>query len=167
MRVIKFRGKCVNYHNWLYGFYYRDYYSDQDIIIAEPFSHKSVVESDTVGQFTGICDIDGKEIYEGDILESAERPDSYSFGFWEVEDKNSDYGFTGHCGKMKISGKPFRRVVKWHEERAAFCLFLPLTDMIAGTKPLKMFIKDDKMRVIGNIYDNPELLKEDDKNEGD
>jgi len=155
--VIKFRGKTEN-GDWTYGGYYSHYANL--LLFTDAGYAKEDVDPDTVGQFTGLFDVDGKEIFEGDILESAERPDRYSFGFWEVEDKNSDYGFTGHCGKMKISGKPFRRVVKWHEERAAFCLFLPLSDTIAGSRPLKMFVKDDKMRVIGNIHDNKELLKE-------
>ena len=164
MREIEFRGKASfgeEFGKWLYG----GITADRRFIATGHYFRE--VEPTTVGEFTGIKDVNGKEIFEGDILESAEKPDSFSFGFWEVEDKNSDYGFTGHCGKMKISGKPFRRVVKWHEERAAFCLFLPLTDMIAGSRPLKMFVEGDKMSVIGNIYDNPELLKEDDKNEGD
>ena len=161
-RIIKFRGKNEN-GDWIFGGVTTDKY----VIIEEYTTRFVPVKRKTVGQFTGLYDIDGKEIYEGDILESAERPDHYSFGFWEVADKDSDYGFTGHCGKMKISGKPFRRVVKWHKERAAFCLFLPLRDMIAGSRPLKMFVEGDKMRVIGNIFDNPELLKEDDKNERD
>lgn len=164
-RIIKFRGQDRD-KKWHFGDLH--HYWDGSVGIREiENKYGFVVQPDTVGQFTGLYDIDGKEIYEGDILESAERPDSYSFGFWEVEDKNSDYGFTGHCGKMKISGKPFRRVVKWHKERAAFCLFLPLTDMIAGSRPLKMFVEGDKMSVIGNIYDNPELLKEGDENERD
>lgn len=63
MRTIKFRGKsAVNKNKWLFG--YLSWYQDPD-----RFINGKLVDFETVGQFTGLHDIEGKEIYEGDIVE--------------------------------------------------------------------------------------------------
>lgn len=62
MRTIKFRGKSALNGKWLFG--YLSWYQDPD-----RFINGKLVDSETVGQFTGLYDIEGKEIYEGDIVE--------------------------------------------------------------------------------------------------
>ena len=134
MKTIKFRARRKN-GKWVVGNFinhFSTYFKTEErhsIFLPKPENDNGGywvedIDPETVGQFTGLYDCDGKEIYEGDILR---------FG-------NSQ---SGVCE------------VKWNEHIAAFCIRFYFKDEI-GSRPLGGGVE---FAIIGNIHDNPELLK--------
>ena len=135
MRKIKFRGKPRENRKWYYG----SLVYSEEINAAIYFQTGSglvkrmdwvYVMPETIGQFTGLYDCDGKEIYEGDILRFGNSPSCV-------------------CE------------VKWNKSIAAFCIRFYFESEI-GSMPLGEWVEYEKnIAIIGNIHDNPELLKGD------
>ncbi len=55
-------------------------------------------------------------------------------------------------------GKNYTALVKWNEEIGAWCMQLNYEPRL-GSRPLGEWLKEYRLEVFGNIYDNPELLK--------
>ena len=127
MREIEFRGKRVDNGEWVYGFlitasykaWIKDVYDKytNPRTITNKYADFRCVEiiPETVGQYTGLLDKNGKKIYEGDILQS-------------------DKGFVG---------KVYFEDAQWF-----------------GAKDYLGYAVEHGVEVIGNIYENSELLKE-------
>ena len=132
-RTIKFRGKNLYNNEWIFGDLIQ-YESGEMAIFSNKLSqygceatemfNRSKVIPETVGQFTGLLDKNGKEIYEGDILFMGN--DGYENIYNKVGIKDGCFGYIG-----EYSG-----------ELLPFCNYNVTEE------------------VVGNIYDNPYLTKE-------
>ena len=131
MREILFRGKRADNGEWVEGYYvninsdlhyiYTGYAeTDVDSIYPDCFA----VIPETVRQYTGLCDKNGKKIFEGDILR--ERYGEHMHEDFYMEYVKSSAGF--------------------------HAIYIP-------TRQIKFSFYYGAGEVIGNIHDNPELLK--------
>lgn len=125
LREIKFRGKFSDAHPWCFGYYYNncDYGVNQNFIVSpnheEGTGDHFIIDTKYLGQFTGLTDEDGKEIYEGDILAGGYEVVFFKSGFYGVRHRKDDkiVNSLGQCSSRK------------------------------------------NFKVIGNKYDNPDLLR--------
>lgn len=129
MREILFRGKSVLTGKWNEGFLVKtgDHFriSTQDDLIS--FG----VDPETVGQYTGMKDKNGKKIFEGDIVVYDNTP-------------YSAYGCRLTC---EIIFRKCQWQGKYAEFEGGYYYALSADDFFGA-----------KSEVIGNVYDNPELL---------
>ena len=146
MREILFRGKQVSDGEWIEGYVfpqvidggYAPLCITTEPICANDYSeilgNWAIVDSSTVGQYTGLTDKNGKKIFEGDILKII---DKYQSPF---DDDTNEY--------TDITTD----VVHFDDEGLCFSYgkspFLCVVDNVTA-----------EYEVIGNIHDNPEMLE--------
>ena len=145
MRTIKFKGKSIDSSKWIEGYYYEE--CDIYTYITKDRQKKSMlngnesvlVHPDTVCQFTGLLDKNGKEIYEGDVL----RSDTYPYSCTEIKERDNYYG-----------------VIYWNCKDAAFNIMCiknikSSSDRIMSDGYSYSIFKDSlqDFEVIGNIHD--------------
>ena len=128
MRQILFRGFNRKNNKWLYGYYLvnRGQYFICPEGIQNPLAswEDFAVEEESVGQWTGVKDKDGKGIYEGDVI-------------------------GGSNGSINCREWTFKRVIRWDENRQEF-----------NTPLWRHMDRTHYYNVIGNIYENKELLED-------
>lgn len=145
-REIKFRGRTY-FNKWVYGDLKRLLRFCGIATNKESFPYIKV-NPDTIGLFTGLHDVNGKEIYEGDIL-CFRVPDDTIRHFvveWASEDRilRPLSNFVPDGNPVRISGWCFN----WNGNH----LYPTVIDGIPD---------NEVMTIVGNIFDNPELLKGD------
>ena len=131
MRTIKFRGKRID--NFLFVTGDISVHPDT-IFITDNISRTiSVVHSDSIGQFTGLFDKNGVEIYEGDILLDV-----------EFDENNND-----------ISDK---FPVVYDSSKCQFAIDNSFKKDGSSLVNFIEYFGVENLKVVGNIHDNPELL---------
>lgn len=141
-REILFRGKRIDNGEWVEG----DYNSCVNVIEDTIFwinddlnTSFAYVEPITVGQYTGLDDCNGNQIFEGDIV------------------KLSDKNCSTHWEAVVVFGNPYGKHT-WGWE------FLYIGEKPDVNTDILLWAEIDEggisCEVIGNIYGNPELLKD-------
>ena len=133
MREILFRGKRIDNDEWICGWYALLVCNDKTVIPYirnENGTDKEVIPK-TVGQYTGLTDKKGKKIFEGDIVKVKIT-------------QNEDRQTYENC-KIKIG------VIVYNGDFALFTCKNNFMNFINWAF--------NDYEVIGNIFDNPELLE--------
>ena len=135
MRKILFKGKRIDNGRWIYG---SPIFQDGYVLIrfwnSEEFEFEEhLIAPESVSEYTGLTDKNGNKIFEGDIVK-------HHRSLWGAD--NSDIGTIQWCQKTC----KFYRTSKFDT--------VHIVEIWEDTA--------QEYEVIGNIHDNPELLKESD-----
>ena len=165
-RDILFRGKRGN-GKWVYGslvmsgdFCPAIYYPKESEGLVKQFDW-CYVHYDTIGQYTGLKDKNGKEIFEGDIIRVSEYENILTGEFNDAPDRFDQFTLDEIKGDLRQS---YTSPVEWEE--GTFCISTKSDWLHHNDMFLAVLFGDMKrsnpifdFEVIGNIHDNPDLIK--------
>ena len=153
MREILFRGKDV-YGKWLYGDLINLTKEIKQICDHSQLEHAHSVNPETVGQYTGLTDKNGTKIFEGDIVEYEHELSGY-LRFELGEDYKPRRSHSCYWDDRHFLHYKRNYAVEWKEKDARWILRNGSDQHDLRRISLSMH----NGVVIGNIHDNPELLK--------
>ena len=148
MREILFRGKRIDNGEWVEGFYSRvtNNWEQKNVHFITCFkdldngetvlTRQEIVIPETIGQYTGLTDKNGKKIFEGDIV-TAPYIDPIFHSKWNEGNPTENT-------VVKYADGVF--YIEYIESKHKITLF----GLLDGEK---------EAEVIGNIHDNPELMR--------
>ncbi len=144
-REIKFRGKRLDNGIWIYGDLMQ--HQDGDVYIGDNtrywtddgyhnngYEEVRAVDDETIGQFTGLHDRTGKEVYEGDVV------------FWIAID-------------MRGRGKGEQGAIIWDKQTMSWAIMRDKPTSDGRPCIISRPFGKKHLEVVGNIHDNPELMK--------
>lgn len=135
MREILFRGKRVDNNEWVYGFLSKSRGNNHFLSLCIDHEENgvmlsSIVEPEAIGQYTGLTDKNGTKIFEGDVVKCISRFDA------------KDMVVIFEAAEFHLLIAKDIKTIRNAVECCGYRYF--------GTL---------ETEVIGNIYDNPELVE--------
>lgn len=138
-REILFRGKhihAMDSNEHLNGTWVHGYLSDKNYIYDKSLEGEFLVDENTICQYTGLTDKNGKKIFEGDVVKDS----------------------AGVCGEVKFG--LYAAGFSIPDTNQGFYIEFPEKSLYRE----ELGYWRNKIVVVGNVFDNPELLE---KAEGD
>ena len=177
MREILFRGKRVDNGEWVMGYMLMSEWNNSVYIVTQDECNYNAggsyfdgcieeVIPETVGQYTGLTDKDGKKIFEGDIVKGKHN--------WRIWKSNYDGDVERCFFEQKIKGAYGKyKSEEWamFEKDRYFCFRNYAVEYYARNGGYRVrnggqfheltqsYSYNRDFEIIGNIHDNPELLK--------
>lgn len=141
MREILFRGKRDDNLKWIYGYIYRITENQEMPFLMMKDYHGITypVYPDTIGQYTGFTDKNGRKAFEGDCINHHFGPEIGIIRYGQYQNTFNDDQFAAHIGFY----------VEWKGPQAN-----------SLRKDLGFWLSLNGVSIIGNIHDNPELMED-------